>query len=675
MTARDRLFSLRRAMMAVIAGRAALAAVTATLLANMSLQVIGATSAVCTTVAIVAGVVTFALFVRTLPAARSLSRVAMWVEEDEPALCYALVSIAGERSWPDALDAQARRTEWWTGARDRLLRALVMPALAAAAATLLLVSPLARHATATLREGAERVTGPRAVADPLHRLRITVQPPAYSGAPVVTREDQASVDALTGSIVTLSGEGDARRVSASLDSATRAVAAHGTQWTLTLAMPARPALVRLRSESGRVRLVALAPIADAPPLVTLRLPARDTVVASAHGALVVRAALHDDIGLRDAAVEIIVSAGQDERFTFRTSTLGRRSLANARDGQLELHIPLDSLALHAGDMLQLRVVAHDGNTVSGAGLGSSETRALRIAREGEHDSVAVDAAAPAEPGGQVISQRMLITLAEALEGRRRSLPRETMLGESRRIAADQHRLRRHVGDVVFQRMGAQPLGEEGDAEGAEGKLTAEGLLERARAATVGTSADVMDLAGEDAPILAVNRPLLEAYNAMWEAGRSLDQGEPSRALPPMRRALAAIERARQAERVYLRGRPGAVIVDVAHARLTGKEKGRSAMRASVPMTPPLDRARSERVARAMLIQRRDPSAAADSLLVLRVEALGDAPSLAAALDTASRTVRGAGDSATIASAWLRLRRAMSAAPVVRRAPLAWDGAP
>ena len=73
------------------------------------------------------------------------------------------------------------------------------------------------------------------------------------------------------------------------------------------------------------------------------------------------------------------------------------------------------------DVLQLRAVARDANDVSGPGLGSSETRAIRVARAGEYDSVSVDPAPPGEPEGQVLSQRMLINLTEALERRRPSL--------------------------------------------------------------------------------------------------------------------------------------------------------------------------------------------------------------------------------------------------------------
>jgi hypothetical protein len=387
-----------------------------------------------------------------------------------------------------------------------------------------------------------------------------------------------------------------------------------------------------------------------------------------------RAQLRDDVGLRDGAFELIVSSGQDENFTFRTTTLGRRAFAGANEATLEARLSLDSLALKPGDMLQLRAVARDGNTIGGPGLGSSETRAIRVARAGEYDSVAVEAAPPAEAEGQVLSQRMLINLAEALERRRARLPRPTVLEESRRIAADQRKLRKRVGDIVFQRLGGEPLSEEGSDEEHPAKLTPEELLKRAEEATHANVGATMDVEGDETPILAVNKPLLEAFNAMWDAGRSLEQGEPGRALPAMRRALAAIERARQAERIYLRGRPSAVIVDVAKARLAGKDKGASSELAAPPAADPVARRRAETFARATALLARDPSAAADSMLVLRVNALGNAPALAAALDDAARTLR-KGDARAIELAWARLRRALGG-PLVRRDSLSgWSGAP
>ena len=78
---------------------------------------------------------------------------------------------------------------------------------------------------------------------------------------------------------------------------------------------------------------------------------------------------------------------------------------------------------------------------------------------------------------------------------------------------------------------------------------------------------------DETPLVATNRPLLEAYNAMWSASSELEIGEPGKAIPFMKKALDALQAARSAERIYLRGKTRAVVVDIDRVRLQGKDKG------------------------------------------------------------------------------------------------------
>jgi hypothetical protein len=318
-------------------------------------------------------------------------------------------------------------------------------------------------------------------------------------------------------------------------------------------------------------------------------------------------------------------------------------------------------------VLHVRAVATDANTVSGPSLGTSETRTLRIARAGEYDSLAVEAAAPPAADKSLVSQRMLIMLTEALERRRPRLAREQLVRESRTIASDQAKLRKAVSDIVFTRLGSEPTGEHSHFEGdghehasgsVSGPLTPEELVAAADRAT-GGGATALDSHGDETPILAVNKPLLEAYNAMWDASRELEAAEPRRALPPMRRALAAIQRARQAERVYLRGRPPAVVVDIARVRLQGTDRGASNPRQPrEPADDPASRL-GARLTRAVELLVTEPAPAVDSLTLLRVDALADAPALAAALGEAIEAIRGGRDAT---AALVRARRVAGLVP-------------
>ena len=139
-------------------------------------------------------------------------------------------------------------------------------------------------------------------------------------------------------------------------------------------------------------------------------------------------------------------------------------------------------------------------------------------------------------------------------------------------------------------------------------------------------------------------------------------------------ALAAIQRARQAERIYLRGKPSTVIVDIAKARLAGKDKGVASIRESRVVVDPAVRRRSATFERVTAMLERNPDAAADSLLLMRVEALGDAPELATALDAAARALRKR-DNAAIPLLWTRVRRALAGAAEQRAGITTWLGTP
>jgi hypothetical protein len=334
-------------------------------------------------------------------------------------------------------------------------------------------------------------------------------------------------------------------------------------------------------------------------------------------------------------------------------------------------VSIDSLRLAPGDVVHIRLVARDRNPARDAGTGASETRVVRIARLGEYDSVAVEGAPPLDADTSAISQRMLILLTEALVRREPRLSRDTLVRESRAIGDDQSRLRRRVGEIIFSRL----TGEEGaehshEEEERRGEMTAEELLRAAEEATEHGAGEVLDFAEGESPVVAINRPLLEAYNAMWSAASELNVGEPSRALPHMYVALAAIERARQAERVYLRGRPAAVVVDVNRARLAGKRDSLPpATRA--PLGRPGTAAPAQRFAHAAELIGQSRQAAIDSLMLLRIEVLDTAPGSAAALGEVISSLREGGD---VAPSLARARNVLAGAPRSYTTMRSWGGA-
>jgi hypothetical protein len=321
--------------------------------------------------------------------------------------------------------------------------------------------------------------------------------------------------------------------------------------------------------------------------------------------------------------------------------------------------------------VHLRAVARDANPTSSV-AGSSETRTLRVYRAGESDSVAVEAAPPPEVGKSELSQRMLIMLTEKLVGQLRGLSRAAVATEAGSIGREQGRLRKRVGEIIFTRLtGEEP--DQGDTEiaGPDTLSPAEALLRAASEATGGGAEHPLE-EEEGGPVVAVNRPLLEAFNAMWEAERRLGVAEPREALPHMRAALAAIQKARAAERLYLRGRPPKIVLDIGRIRLSGKREGIDpAARGPRSSAVAALLARQERFHTALALLGGDSaSAAVDSLMLLRVDALVDQPALSAALATAIDDLRAGRDAtATLQSA----RRALAGAPAFSR-NARWSGA-
>lgn len=601
----------------------------------------------------------------------SLVETALWIEEsctpDGPpdfALVTCVELLAGDEAPTAPLlraaqrvlqradiarDVARRRTREWRGP---LLFVVVAGALLAWAAM--------RSRGEAGRDG-EVTSRPAATAQPdaavpaLGVWTVRVIPPAYTGQPARSVGDASNVVALTGSRVELRGDGPApfveeQRVADSVR-APRPVLERDGGWTTSTVADSRPSTLTIE-RGGRSRLLVIEGHPDSIPSVMLQQPARDSVFREAKGRLPLLAVARDDIGLASAQFELIVTSGEGERFTVRTVMLGATAWPRgaARTGRITGTLDLEALKLQPGDVVHLRAIARDAHPAASREVGSSETRAFRIARPSEMDSVAVEPAPPPEVDKSLLSQRMLLMLTEKLDKAQVRLARPEVLRESLKLARDQARLRLAVGDVVFQRLSGESSAEHAHYAGdghEHGVDQQGGKLSMSTSATTGMLEE-----GNDSPVVAINQPLLEAYNAMWDAGRALEQGDPHAAIPPMKRALEAIERSRAASRLYLRGRPPQVIVDIAKVRLTGKDTGQVTSRSSRNALPARAASRDARLVQvAQLLagggSGRSLDAARDSLALLRVESLGDAPAFAAAVARVLAVLERGGDATSM----------------------------
>ena len=665
MTLRQRVIDTGRTLALIAAARSALSGAAAGLAVTALAWPFLPTSASLALGISAAAAVTWWLYVRARGPGFTLPAVSLWIEERVPALGYGLVT-AVETGAPAPLERSLATVDWSSATRHATRKALVVPALMAIATGALLAASIA-FAPAVSRIAGRVTTGTRTVAGALD-VTINVVPPSYARREAETHRNPPVVRALVGSELRVEVAGtDSFSLTAG-----DVVIPRGSPVRVT-----QPVALRVES-NGRSRLIAVDAVPDSAPVVQLRAPLRDTVLAVSGGTFALGADLRDDLGVGRAAFEYIVSSGSGESFTFASGTIGATSLGGVPSGRISGRLALSSLTLKPGDFVHVRAVAFDLRNDTASARGTSKTRTIRIARAGEYDSVAVEAAAPPEADKAVLSQRMLINLAEALVRRRSRISRETFAEESRAIGRDQARLRKQVGDLVFARLGDDPSGEHfhGDGHQHEGQelrpaLTPDELLKAAENATTAAAGQVLDFEGDETPVVAVNRPLLEAYNFMWEAGRELNQASPQGALPAMYRALDAIQRARAAERLYLRSRPPRAVVDVERARLQGKEKGTPAARE--PRSPATGVARDAlaRFARLVSLSAQDPAAAADSLLLLRIDLLGSIPARGAtAAAAAADALRNGRDASTDLAAF---REALGT-PVIRRDSVSrWSG--
>jgi hypothetical protein len=588
--------------------------------------------------AVVASIAFLWLFRRVF----SRPHVAMWMEEQAPEMRWALATLVEALATPLAplLDARVRTARFRRPLAVAVLRLAGVPLVIFLFAQFVARPRLERSSAMHAREdlaAARATAGTRAFS-------AVVTPPRYTRLTPETLDDPRTVAAFAGSDLLFRG-----------------------RWSGHATMPTRPTVTRLRDSDGTERLVALEPRVDSAPLVVLTLPPRDSVFASAKGVVQLSASARDDLGVVAAWFEMIVSSGSGESFKSRSTVFGRILAQGARSIVIGSAIRLDTLGLAPGDVVHVRALARDANPAS-VDPGSSETRALRIYRASDDDSVAVEGVPAPEITSSELSQRMLITLAERLVARQRATAREAFVTGSGAIAADQAKLRKRVGDMIYMRLTGESPSE--TLVPPEGETPSEALLRAASEATgTGAGEALEEAEGEDSPIVSVNRPLLTAYNEMWDAERRLGVGEPAAALPHMRAALASIEAARAAERLYLRGKAPRVALDIARIRLTGKKDGIDPSSRTPGPSDSASVARRRRFASAIAMLA-DARAAMDSLTLLRVDALADNAALAAALRDAIDALDAGRDALP---ALRRARSALEGTPE-RGANLRWSGA-
>lgn len=588
--------------------------------------------------AAIAALVTAGLIVWRWRMARSVEHVALWIEEHEPELRFALVTAIDPISAPEdrypVLHERARAADiggivgraW----KRALGRALMVAVPLVGLVTILKPQALLEEARSELaRRMAEGPPAP--LANRLEKLNAVVTPPAYTRLPATKLEEPNGVAALIGSRITFGGGGPADGVAAIIGKDTLAASEAGKKWQVSLTMPGTPVVASFHDREYS-RLVVLEPRQDSVPAVKLRLPARDTTYRKVPaGQLVIEAELGDDIGLDYGYVEYMVTAGGGENFETKKFEGRRVAFNNARSARLREVIRLDTMRLAPGTVLHITAYAFDYNNVTGPGRGVSETRTLRIAEP--EDSTSVTPIPPIPIDSMWISQRLLNMKTDTLLQNREKLERKVYTNTSSAYGGTQDEIRMRALAVISTL----------EDDGVGGTFQTE-----------------------------ISKKLREAAALMYDARVHLGVGEPDRAMPIMIRILEILDEIRLANRYYLRGLIRPEAIDIAQVRLTGTDPAGDEPR--VPRAALADSLATlaERIGRAVSLIDVAPEAARDSLFYIRAAALTTAPAVATALsEVIDRLQRGE----PIGEAIARTRRMLEPPPQRIDGPVEWRGIP
>ncbi|HUQ18679.1 MAG TPA: hypothetical protein VM099_03620 [Gemmatimonadaceae bacterium] len=569
-------------------------------------------------------------------------RVALWLEEKLPALHYALVTAIDPELQVDSssLESAVARQDIG-GVTTNAIQRSVVPAFGALVlgAALLYVLPSDAFGRAALLGRIAGANGARGIpaGSRLNDLRVEVIPPGYSGQRRQQLDDPESVRALVGSTVLVTGVGSQEGVQARVGVAVLSVDGSRSSWRAQFVMPGKPAPLTLTDRSYE-RIIVLDPQVDEAPKVVLVTPVRDTTLRTPQLVVNLHSELTDDVALSSGYYEYLITSGAGEVFSGRTITTPPKEFGGARSGSLDASLDLKSLKLAQGDVISIRAIVRDANTLSGPSIGTSDTRTIRIARADEYDSVSIEAAAPPPVDSSAMSQRMLVLMTEALVKKEKTLSHAEWVKQSTDIGMMEDRIRKRVYDILYQ---TESQDEASDTEEQE----------------TGTE-------------MLANKDLKEAYDNLWTAVRSLQIAEPKPALPPMRVALAALDRARLAQRLYLRGMPPKIVVDLQRVRLTGKDHGAANSRTPRSFADSARVRLSSRFNAALELIARQPSRAITELALMRVDALTSAPDFAAPLAEAIEAMRSGRDATLFL---IRARRALDGSPEATPGLPLWAG--
>ena len=344
-------------------------------------------------------------------------------------------------------------------------------------------------------------------------LTVRVTPPAYTKRKPQVFDDPVQVSVIAGSAIQVDSGGTGVRA-----------------WVAT-----KSEGIELRAGSGPPKFLLVNVVPDAPPVLRVVTPGKDTAFAEPKGSVAIMLESRDDLGLSSLTLRYTKASGGGENLAFSEGEvplrLDRRS---EQQWNAQANLAIESLNLSDGDIVVYRAIARDINP--GGSPVQSEQYLIEI---GKNSQIA-DAgfSLPSEEKKYAISQQMVIYKTEQLLKNR---PADA-LEQSQGIAVEQRMVR---AEVVF--LGGGEVEDELEEAAKSDELT-EGRLQNTGRAE-----------------------MLRAINAMSRAEAQLNDGRLAEALVFERQALASLERALDRRRYFLRTLPDRSRIDPSR-RLSGERR-------------------------------------------------------------------------------------------------------
>jgi hypothetical protein len=294
----------------------------------------------------------------------------------------------------------------------------------------------------------------------------------------------------------------------------------GIDWTPEKTTAIVVAVGEAVGNAGASRLMHVTVVPDESPRIRITEPGRDLAFGMPSATVQVAIDATDAEGLQAVRLTYVRMSGSGESFAFDEAQLPVAvERLNDRHWRGQARVSLPALNLEDGDALIYRALVRDSNP-SGAWV-SSDAFTIDVGQRLE--SAGAGFAVPDEDRRYGISQQMVIVKTERLQAERGRAGQEEWTERSRGLAMEQRMVR---AEVVFL-SGGEVADEVEEAE--QSHELQEGRLENAGRAE-----------------------MLKAINEMSRAEAHLNAGDTTRALVSERAALAALQRAFDRRRYFLR---------------------------------------------------------------------------------------------------------------------------